>query len=263
MEGEMMKMKSLFAVFAAAMISGCVGGLSNIKPGGGSSPVSGSAGKTGAQGAQANMTTCAKVIGTAALSDNGYSAYNAQVLVAQGLPSDPTPLLRLAVTQSGCFKIVDRGAGLHGVEREQRLARQGMVAEGQAKQARLVRADYTIVARLAFASDNTGGIGAAIGAFLPGPAGMVASGVSVRFSEAQVVLYVTDNQTGVQEAIAEGSAKANDIGIGGAFLGRVSVAGGGWSNTPEGKVVAAAFVDAFNKLIPQLRAARSSAKNTK
>ena len=38
------------------------------------------------------------------------------------------------------------------------------------------------------------------------------------------------------------------------MLGRLGAAGAGWSNTNEGKVIAAAFLDAHNQLVFQVRA---------
>jgi hypothetical protein len=56
-------------------------------------------------------------------------------------------------------------------------------------------------------------------------------------------------------AAATGSAKATDLGLGGFTLGKAGgAAGAGWSNTNEAKVVVAAFLDAHNKLVTQVRA---------
>ena len=56
------------------------------------------------------------------------------------------------------------------------------------------------------------------------------------------------------ETAATGSAKTTDLGVGGLVLGKLGGAGGvGWSNTNEGKVIAAAFFDAHNKLVTQVR----------
>jgi hypothetical protein len=80
----------------------------------------------------------------------------------------------------------------------------------------------------------------------------------VKFKEAQVALLLTDNETTEQLAAATGSARATDLGIGGLVLGRVGGgAGVGWSNTNEGKVIAAAFLDAHNRLVEQVRAVQA------
>ena len=55
-------------------------------------------------------------------------------------------------------------------------------------------------------------------------------------------------------AAATGSARATDLGVGGVVLGRLGGgAGMGWSNTNEGKVIAAAFLHSHNQLVQQLR----------
>jgi hypothetical protein len=76
----------------------------------------------------------------------------------------------------------------------------------------------------------------------------------VRFREAQAVMMVTDTRSGVQVAVAEGRAQASDLG-GGLGLGSLQGFGNlaGYSNTNQGKVVAGAFLDSFNKLVQQVR----------
>ena len=58
----------------------------------------------------------------------------------------------------------------------------------------------------------------------------------------------------MQVAAAEGSASKTDFGGFGA-LGGLSGAGGlgGYTNTAQGKVIAAAFMDAFNQMVVSLR----------
>ena len=51
-----------------------------------------------------------------------------------------------------------------------------------------------------------------------------------------------------------GRRPATDLGAAGALFGRLGGgAGAGWSNTNEGKVIAAAFLDSHNKLVAQVR----------
>ena len=101
---------------------------------------------------------------------------------------------------------------------------------------------------------------------LPGPAGLqVGAGLvglaeQVKLKEAQVALLLSDNETTEQVAAATGSVRVTDLGIGGLVLGRLGgAAGAGWSNTNEGKVVAAAFLDAHNQLVVQARALQAKA----
>ncbi|HEC13664.1 MAG TPA: curli production assembly/transport component CsgG [Acidiferrobacteraceae bacterium] len=239
------------------LLAGCLEGgpgLSNVRPGGGENEVvSGSAGEAGSKGTAA-LRRCAKPIGTAALSED---SSNQAILVQYGLPSSPMPLMRLLMQQSNCFRVVDRGAGLRAVQQEQALAKQGMLQGGKSHRAQLVSAKYTITPNVVFSENNAGGAGAGLatlGSFL-GPLGMIAGAVagSMKFKQAQVLLFATDNRTGVQVASATGTGKATDVGIGAGVLGTTSVGAGAWGNTNEGKVVAAAFVDAINQLVDQMQ----------
>jgi len=58
----------------------------------------------------------------------------------------------------------------------------------------------------------------------------------------------------VQLAAAEGSSKNTDFGMwGGLFGGNAGGGLGGYTNTAEGKVLAAAFADAYNQLVKAVR----------
>ena len=66
--------------------------------------------------------------------------------------------------------------------------------------------------------------------------------------EAQVTFFLTDNETTEQLAASTGSVKVTDLGVGRWVLGKLGgAAGAGWSKSNEGKVIAAAFLDAHNK----------------
>jgi len=69
-----------------------------------------------------------------------------------------------------------------------------------------------------------------------------------------VVLLLTDNETTEQLAAATGAARSTDLGLGGLAFGKGGGLGGlGWSNTNEGKVIAAAFLDAHNRLVGEVQ----------
>ena len=75
-----------------------------------------------------------------------------------------------------------------------------------------------------------------------------------KLKQAQAALLLTDNETTEQIAAATGSVEVADMGISGAMLGKLGgAAGAGWSNANEGKVIAAAFMDAHNQLVAQVR----------
>jgi hypothetical protein len=252
-----MKRSAFLALIAAIMgLAAC----STMQVGGGSAPVTGSAGANGnAQGAGPQLVQCAMPIGTLALVERQYPA-----LAQWGLTS-PVPLIRLMAAQSNCFNIVERGQALSRMMEERGLAESGLLQSGSnVGRGQMVAADYMVTPNVVFSENNAGKIGAslisALGGYIPGAGGSVANVAAsvignVRFKEAQAVMMVTDTRSGVQVAVAEGRAKATDLG-GGLGLGSLSGLGSlaGYSNTSEGKVVAGAFLDAFNKLADQIRA---------
>ena len=87
----------------------------------GGSEVSGSGGSAGASNAAKDLLRCAAPIATVALVEDpaGY-AYMARYT----LPS-PLQLMRLMMQQSGCFRVVDRSAGIEAAKREQELENSG------------------------------------------------------------------------------------------------------------------------------------------
>jgi hypothetical protein len=125
----------------------------------------------------------------------------------------------------------------------------------------MVAADYTIIPSLVFSDNNAGGVGAAIGGLF-GSVGALLGG-SLKFSDAQSVMTLAENRSGVQVAAAEGSARgtsfAGDIGaIGGALGGAL----GGYTNTAEGKVIVGAMMDAFNTLVKSTKNYRAQTVNS-
>ena len=222
----------------------------------GGSVVTGSAGPQGAHNAAKELLRCDAPVATVALAENphGYT-YGA----AYQLPPSPVPLVKLLAQQSGCFRVVDRGAGLRATVREQELKEAGVLRQQNSTVAkgRGYEAQYTLTPSLTFSEQDAGrGLGGVI-AMIPvlrdiaGLAGIVEQ---VKFKEAQTALLLSDNETTEQVAAATGAARTTDLGVGGLVLGRLgSAAGAGWSNTNEGKVIAAAFLDSHNKLVAQVR----------
>ncbi len=217
----------------------------------GGSKVSGSAGPAGAVGAAPELVSCPEPIATIALSE---SPHGYAVLTQYQLPPTPLPLIRVMMQQSNCFKVVDRAAGLRGTIREQELKEQGILkAETVVKKGEGIGARYTLTPSLTFSEKNAGGGIAAIMAQIPILRDWAGVAGGVKFKEAQVVLLMTDNETTEQFAAATGSARATDLGVGGLVIGKVIGGAAGWGITNEGKVIAAAFLDAHNKLVAQAR----------
>lgn len=238
----------LATAFVGILLSGCMS--NETKLGGGSTAVTGSGGAAGTQDESQQLIKCARPIGTAALlepSNTGYAQF--------GLTS-PVPLLKLMMAQSNCFRVVSRGATSQALQQERALAAGGQLQSGSRMGGgQMVAADYIIEPAIVHKDANAGGAFGGLGGFLPGWAGAVAGGITTTNLEAQTLLTVTNVRTSLQEAVAEGSASKKDIGFGGiGFLGSVGGLGGAYEDTDIGKITAAAFLDAHNKLVTQLGA---------
>ena len=79
-------------------------------------------------------------------------------------------------------------------------------------------------------------------------AGVIAGGL--KFKEAQTSMLLADARSGVQVAAAEGSTKKADFRLSGALFGSSGGGrAGGYGNTNEGKIIAAAYLDNYKKIV--------------
>jgi curli biogenesis system outer membrane secretion channel CsgG len=162
------------------------------------------------------------------------------------------------IQQSGCFDVLERGQAFADLQRERALAGNGELMEGSnVGKGQLQAADFVLTPGVQFA-ENTGGVGGAVAGLFGmargvlGQIGGLAGGV--KFKEAQTAILIADIRSGIQVASAEGTAKKTDFNIGGWGYGAGAFASaGGYTRTPEGKVVAASFLDNFNKIVTQIR----------
>jgi hypothetical protein len=240
----------IWAALLSANLGGC--GKSSTELGEGGSIVSGSAGPNGSRHAARELQHCDAPVATLALVENpdGY-AYGG----SYQLPATPLPLVRLMAQQSNCFRIVDRAAGLHNTVQEQELKNAGVLRKhGTVDKGKGYEAQYSLIPSLTFSERDAGReIGGILG-MIPYLNQFIGLVEQVKLKEAQVALLLTDNETTEQVAAATGSVRVTDLGMGGLVLGRLGgPAGAGWSNTNEGKVIAAAFLDAHNQLVEQVR----------
>lgn len=232
------------------MLGAC--GKGGVELGQGGSVVTGSGGTAGAQNAAKALQRCEAPIAVVALEENpnGYVGIG-----RSGLPVSPLPLVRVLMQQSGCFRIVDRNAGLKATVREQELKDQGILKPDETvRKGQGLMAQYSVVPSLTFSEQDAGRQLGGILAKIPGVEGLAGAAEQVKLKEAQVVLLLTDVESTEQLASATGAARTTDLGLGGLAVGAGGGLGGmGWSNTNEGKVIAAAFLDAHNQLVTQLR----------
>ena len=245
---------SCVALLAALALVAC--GEKKTELGQGGSVVTGSAGPQGAQNAARELVRCDAPVATLALAENPHGYVMGG---AYQLPASPVPLVKLLAQQSGCFRVVDRAAGLRGTLQEQELRESGVlrknttVAKGKGYEAQ-----YTLTPSLTFSEQDAGrGLAGLMGMIpvLRDMAGLIGLAEQVKLKEAQTALLLSDNETTEQVAAATGSARTTDLGVAGIAFGKLGGgAGAGWSNTNEGKVIAAAFLDAHNQLVVQVRA---------
>lgn len=241
-------MKKIFIILALLLtLPGCT----QVNMGGTSAKTvaTGSAGGATAANANPDIESCNEPMGTMAVNED-HTANWYSWLGRYGIQST-VPVLRLLAQQSNCFVVVERGSGMRHMSRERQFQNSGELREGSDfGKGQMVAADYTITPSLIFSANDTGGLGGTIGGLF-GTVG-AAIGSSIKTKEAQSMLTMIDNRSGIQVAVAEGSGSAMDMGGVTSLLDLGSGIGGGlnaYKKTPEGKVVVAAMADAFNNLV--------------
>jgi len=242
--------KSLYGVLVAVFLAGC-----GVQMGDDSArtPVTGSAGGSTSQNAHSKLEHCDQTLGTLAVIEDQTAPWYYQLTREYKLTST-VPLIRLLVQQSNCFVIVERGRAFGQMQTERALQQSGEMRQGSNfGQGQVVAADYSLNPMITFSQKDTRGLGGAL-AVIPyaGALGALAGGV--RTSEASTTLTLVDNRSGVQLAAAEGAASNTDFNLFGGGFGSGAAAGlGGYTNTPEGKVLAGAFADAYNRMVVSVR----------
>jgi curli biogenesis system outer membrane secretion channel CsgG len=217
----------------------------------------------GAEAPPPEIPVCDKKIGTLAVTEPQNQWWTALNL------DSPAALIKVFVSQSKCFTLVDRGKGLQAAQAERALAASGEqrvgsnIGKGQMK-----AADYVLVPDIVNQNRNSGGtnIGAVLGGLLPHGVGALAGGVSLKSKTADVVLTMTDVRSTEQVALEQGHAKKTDLGWmggggGGGFFGGFAAGGASsYANTEIGQVVTMAYLDAYVKLVGDLKNAAPDAK---
>jgi len=219
--------------------------------GGGGTVATGSAGGAESQGVSSQLEKCDESLGTmAVVEDQGALWYHS---LAQYKLGSTVPVLRIMIQQSNCFVVVERGSAMRNMMQERELSQSGEIRQGSTlEKGQMVAADYSMSPSITFSQKGTSGMGGIVGGLFGRVAGAVAGGLKA--NESSTTLLLIDNRSGVQLAAAEGSAKNFDFSLfGGAFGGGMFGGAGGYSNTPEGKILIAAFMDSYNKLVRATR----------
>ena len=213
--------------------------------------------------ASSSLEKCPAPLGTVSLIENQSAGWYTILRNEYKLP--PTAnLLRLLIQQSNCFVVVERGAaGMNAMTRERALMQSGEMRQGSNFGAgQMVASDYGLSPEVIFNNDNAGGIGGSLGGLVGGRYGgvLAAVGGNLQTKEASTLLTLIDNRSGVQVAASEGSASKTDFGAFSRIMGNTGGGNlGGYSNTAQGKVISAAFMDAFNQMVVALRSYRAQA----
>lgn len=255
---------SLVGLTALTLLStGCVESQMQMGSQSAKTVATGGAAGSSSSGANSALEKCSESLGTISLVENQSAGWYTILTGEYHLP--PTAnLLRLMVQQSNCFVVVERSAaGMNAMNRERELQKSGEMRQGSNfGKGQMVSSDYALTPEVIFSENDAGGMSGSLGGLVGGHAGALigAVGANTKTREASTMLTLVDNRSGVQIAAAEGSASNTDFGGFGSLFGATgngSVAGGGgvggYANTNQGKVIAAAFMDSYNNIVRSLR----------
>lgn len=198
-----------------------------------------------------DVPRCARKLGTLSIRDGD----DARPWMQNNL-APPAKLLRVLVQRSGCFNLVDRGAGLNAAQQERDIGNDlGLQRRSNVGQGQIKAADYVLVAEISNADENTSGSGAAagVGGILGGRVGGLIGGIKSRKLEANTILSLTNVRTTETIAVEEGYAAKNNLSIGGGgFFAFAGAVGGGYDNTDLGKIITLSFIQAYTNMVNSL-----------
>ncbi|OKY27175.1 CsgG/HfaB family protein [Thalassotalea sp. PP2-459] len=231
-----------------------IGCMSTSPKMGGSSGnvVSGGAAGSNAENDNAGLEKCTLPLGTLSVFEDTSLAWWHDYRRRYPKLGSTLPVVRLMIQQSNCFVVVERGKAMNAMNRERQLMQSGQLRQGSnLGGGQMVAADYTISPEIQFSAQGTQGL-KAVGASLLGSFGSIIGG-GLSKNEAATTLLLIDNRSGVQVSAAVGNAGNYDFSFfGGLFSGGFAGASG-FSNSPEGKIITAAFADSYNQMVKALR----------
>lgn len=220
--------------------------------GGSSGAVSGGAGGASASNNNAQLESCDETLGTLSVFEDTSLPWWSEYRRTYPKLGSTIPVIRLMIQQSNCFVIVERGRAMNAMNTERQLMQTGQLRAGSnIGGGQMVAADYTLSPSVLFAEKTQGG--KAIAGALFGTLGSIVGGGFSK-NEAATSLLLIDNRSGVQVSSSTGSAANHDFSLfGGMFAGPAAGGAGGFSKTPEGKMLVTAFADSYNQMVVALR----------
>jgi len=247
-------LRSALCAAAVLALGGCLA-TTPTQGGGSGNTVTGAAGGETTENANSSLERCTETLGTVAVHEDQGAVWWRDYYRRYPKLGSTIPVIRTMIQQSNCFVVVERGRAMQDMARERNLEKSGEMRQGSNfGPGQVVAADYTMSPSIQFSAKGTegarvGGVSGLIGGAISAAAG------SMKSNEAATTLLLIDNRSSVQISASEGSAKNFDFGVfGGGFISGLGAAGGGgYSNTPEGKVIVAAFADSYNQMVKALR----------
>lgn len=215
----------------------------------------GSSGRQAQAKKQMEIPRCTKRLGTVAIVEPDNQWWRELSL------GSPEAIIKLFVQQSGCFGLVNRGRSMASRNIERAMADSGELQSGSnLGKGQVKAADYFIQPDIVTTNKNSGGnaFGGMLGGMLGGRVGgALLGGISIKKSEANVMLSVVNARTTEEEVMAEGYFRKSDLSFGGGgglgwMGGLAAVGGGGYQNTDIGQVIVLAYLDAYTKMVTQM-----------
>lgn len=215
----------------------------------------GSSGRQAQTKKQMEIPRCTKRLGTVAIVEPDNQWWRELNL------GSPEAIIKLFVQQSGCFGLVNRGRSMASRNLERAMADSGELQAGSnLGKGQVKAADYFIQPDIVTTNKNSGGnaLGGMLGGMLGGRVGgALLGGISIKKSEANVMLSVVNARTTEEEVMAEGYFRKSDLSFGGGgglgwMGGLAAVGGGGYQNTDIGQVIVLAYLDAYTKMVTQM-----------
>jgi len=241
-------------IVAAVLLAGC--STMDVGSQQAKTVATGAAAGANATNANVQLETCDVALGTVSLIENQDAGWYTILTNHYRLPP-ASQLLRLMIQQSNCFVVVERSqTGMRAMGRERALMGSGEMRGGSAMgKGQIVASDYALSPEIIFSQPNASGRAGLLGI----AAGVLGILVGVgQTHEVSTLLTLVDTRSGVQVSIAEGSAANTDFSgfagvAGGSAGGSAGGTLGGYTNTAEGKIIAAAFMDGYNQMVRALR----------